>query len=64
MRDELFEEVGAELHFADAGFRLGVGNSQPGSVRVVESDLREQYVAQLARAQAGAPERRDDGAPP
>ena len=63
VRDELLEQVGADLDLADAGFGLGVGDAEVRAARGVQAQVADADVAQLADAHAGAAERRDDRAP-
>ena len=63
VRDELLDEVGADLDLADAGVGLGVGDPEVRAGRGVQAQVADADVAQLADAHAGAAERRDDRAP-
>jgi hypothetical protein len=50
--DEDLDEGGADLDGADAGRGLGVGDVEAGAVGVVEAQLPDPQVAQLADARA------------
>jgi hypothetical protein len=43
------DEIGADLDLADAGLRLGVGDPEARAVGVVQADVSDLDVAQLAR---------------
>jgi hypothetical protein len=49
---EPIHEIGAHLHLTDAGLGLGVGDAEA----VVEAELADAQVAQLADAHAAAPD--------
>jgi hypothetical protein len=49
-------QLGAHLDDADAGLGLGVGDVEAGAGGIVEADLADVEVAQLAAANAAVPE--------
>ncbi|HEY5196525.1 MAG TPA: hypothetical protein VIJ51_05810 [Solirubrobacteraceae bacterium] len=59
--DEGLDEVGAHLDLADPGLGLRVGDPEPGTFGVVEADVAQPDVAELARADAAAAEDLDHG---
>jgi hypothetical protein len=60
LRGEDVRQLGRHLDFADAGLRLRVGNAEPRPIGIVQPDLAQLDVAQLADADAGARECLDD----
>ena len=63
VRRERAHQVRAHLHLAHAGLRLGVRDAEPRPVRIVQPDVPDPQVAQLAHAHAAAPEHLADRAP-
>jgi hypothetical protein len=53
---EPINEIGGHLHLADPGLGLGVGDAEAPAVAVVEPELADAQVAQLADAHAAAPD--------
>jgi hypothetical protein len=64
VRDELLDELGAHLHLANAGHRLGVGDAEGRAGRVAQTDVPDAQVAQLARTDPAAGQRVAHGAAP
>ncbi len=62
--DDRLDEVGRHLHLADAGLGLGVGDVEAGARGVVQAQVADLDVAQLARAHACAAQDLDDDASP
>ena len=62
VQDERLGELGAHLDLADPGLGLGVGDLKARAVGVVEAQVPDAHVAQLADPYPGASEGGDDRA--
>jgi hypothetical protein len=58
--DQLLHQVRADLHFADPRLGLRVEDPHASAGGVVQADVAQPHVAELARPQARAAEGRDD----
>jgi hypothetical protein len=64
VRGEDVDQVRRHLHLTDPCLGLRVRDAEPSAVRIVEPDVAQAYVAQLAHAHPAAREHLDDRPPP